>query len=574
MKWEWFLLFGIVMLGCTNSTISPPIQPTENSRLSPDQTCPKTCLSSQDSSQTCWQLPDHCFAQAAVCCQKFVEEDMHSQRYSQALKRVREAIFKAQAHQQENWLFRWEWELGRIFKQLHQLDDAINAYQRALAILFPATCASSGDLKSLGMVKGFNWKLNGPNTYEHIHRFLEENIDLLLQKASSTANGQHKEDALLQVQKGIEVLKRADLENYFEGECIQKRDDSSANVELGAETAVIYPILLPERLELLVLLPGEKLFLLPAQFLPRDRIETVIESIRQNWQTDPSNLDPEMQHSYLRHAQQLYQWLIVPLKTVLPSSVKILVFVSSGELLTVNPSAFHDGQRFLLQQYAVVIIPGLSLLNVAQSSQFIRKERILMAMTKPVDDYPELYFGKKEFEVIKREYKPRIRLLDQEFTTANWQRLHKDFIAEEVEVMHIISHAHFAKEMKNKDNFIKTFDGQLSFEEFKDLFGKLKFPINLLLLSACSTAEGDEAQWASLGLSGLAIKTGVQSSLATLWKAHDVTTYFLVTDFYQHWLEVGKSKAMALQSAQQKLINSTYNHPFYWAHMVLVGDWQ
>jgi CHAT domain-containing protein len=54
-------------------------------------------------------------------------------------------------------------------------------------------------------------------------------------------------------------------------------------------------------------------------------------------------------------------------------------------------------------------------------------------------------------------------------------------------------------------------------------------PLELLTLSACETAAGDDR--AALGLAGIAIKAGARSALATLWNINDEASVDLVVDF-------------------------------------------
>ncbi|MEO1673148.1 MAG: CHAT domain-containing protein, partial [Cyanobacteria bacterium J06631_2] len=98
-------------------------------------------------------------------------------------------------------------------------------------------------------------------------------------------------------------------------------------------------------------------------------------------------------------------------------------------------------------------------------------------------------------------------------------------------------------------------------------------PIELLVLSACETAQGDTR--GALGLAGLAIRAGAQSTLATLWQVSDQSTVEFMKRFYQELRVPGTSKAIALHRAQKDLLSkSNYQAPFYWAPYVLVGNWK
>jgi CHAT domain-containing protein len=97
-------------------------------------------------------------------------------------------------------------------------------------------------------------------------------------------------------------------------------------------------------------------------------------------------------------------------------------------------------------------------------------------------------------------------------------------------------------------------------------------PIELLTLSACSTAEGDPR--AALGLAGVALKSGARSALASLWFVNDRSTADLVSRFYSELAAPGTSKAQALRRAQLALVaGGEFIHPGYWSPFIIIGNW-
>src|SRR3989442_1743922 len=77
-------------------------------------------------------------------------------------------------------------------------------------------------------------------------------------------------------------------------------------------------------------------------------------------------------------------------------------------------------------------------------------------------------------------------------------------------------------------------------------------PLELLTLSACETARGDDR--AALGLAGVAIQAGARSALATLWLVADEAAAVLMETFYQRLQDPTVSRARALQQAQLTLL--------------------
>jgi CHAT domain-containing protein len=97
-------------------------------------------------------------------------------------------------------------------------------------------------------------------------------------------------------------------------------------------------------------------------------------------------------------------------------------------------------------------------------------------------------------------------------------------------------------------------------------------PLELLVLSACDTAAGDER--AALGLAGVAIGAGARSALGSLWAIADVAATDLVLEFYRQLEDPSVSKAMALQRAQRTLLEDPrFSHPFYWSAFLVISNW-
>ena len=163
-------------------------------------------------------------------------------------------------------------------------------------------------------------------------------------------------------------------------------------------------------------------------------------------------------------------------------------------------------------------------------------------------------------------------LLDQDFTRF---RLQKQIETTSFPVVHLATHGQFSSQADN--TFLLTWDERINVKNLDQLLrereGQQLSPIELLILSACQTAAGDKR--AVLGLAGVAVRSGARSTLATLWSVQDQSTAELMREFYVNLSQRGISKAEALRQAQLSLLRSSqYQHPFYWAPFVLVGNWQ
>jgi CHAT domain-containing protein/tetratricopeptide (TPR) repeat protein len=116
---------------------------------------------------------------------------------------------------------------------------------------------------------------------------------------------------------------------------------------------------------------------------------------------------------------------------------------------------------------------------------------------------------------------------------------------------------------------------QDGFLRLHDIYN-LKLPVDLVVLSACSTATGKEV--VGEGLIGLVrgfMYAGSRRVLASLWKVDDEATGELMTRFYRGVFEKGLTPPAALQAAQIELLTTRrWQHPFYWAGFVLQGEWK
>jgi CHAT domain-containing protein len=230
--------------------------------------------------------------------------------------------------------------------------------------------------------------------------------------------------------------------------------------------------------------------------------------------------------------------------------------------------ALHDGKQFLIAKYAIGITPSLSL----SDPRPIKREgmRVLaVGVTEAVQGFPALPNVAAELQEMHTLLGSQ-NLVNREFLTANFETKLKE---EQFSIVHVASHGEFGNDVEN--TFLLTFDDKVSLDRLNQMIGVLRFrddPLELLTLSACDTAAGDDR--AALGLAGMAIKAGARSALATLWNINDEATVGLVLDFYRELKNPAISRVVALQRAQLKLIeNPRYEHPGYWSAFLMINNW-
>jgi CHAT domain-containing protein len=197
--------------------------------------------------------------------------------------------------------------------------------------------------------------------------------------------------------------------------------------------------------------------------------------------------------------------------------------------------------------------------------------RLLMGgLSDSVQGFPALDFVPAELQRIEPVYQSE-SLLNGAFVMP---ALQKKLTQEQFSIVHIASHGQFKGDAHK--TFVLTYDGKLTLNNLEALIRPSQYrgkPVELLVLSACETASGDDR--AALGLAGVAVKAGARSALASLWSVNDQSTSDLVSGFYHQLRDSPTiSKAQALQAAQVTMLGDRrYRHPCYWAPYLLVGNW-
>ncbi|MCP4699048.1 MAG: CHAT domain-containing protein [Gammaproteobacteria bacterium] len=489
-----------------------------------------------------------------------------AKRYAEAMRLTDQAIFFAQAAIAPEWLFRWSYQKGRLLKAQGKTEQAVKHYEQAIGMLGDSPLLDTGEVYCASGQTSF---------YESFAPLFLDLADLYLQRANAVQDKR----LLFRAREVIEALKRYELREYFRDACVDKYREQAGTFEdaLDEKSAIIYPILLQDRMELLVQTRRDiQSFSVNIQ---REAIEKKIHVFRGQLQDYPHE-------EYLETARQLYEWLITPFRPFLPEAIQTLVFVPEGPLRTIPMAALYDGKegRYLIQQYALAITPGLKLTFPGRRKLTPGSVRVLLGATNKT-----LGFAMDEIAEILALYSDTKTLLINDNALVNIDKAGTpslDFffrdgliqsVKNEYSLIHIASHAEFMENPQH--SYIETHDSSLRFDELEKLLKNKNFykePVELLSLSACETAGGDNEtnEKAALGLSGITVKAGVRSALGTLWETKDEAAYFLVKTFYTH-LTSG-SKARALQAAQNKLLKTpvtSYGHPYDWAPFVLVGNW-
>jgi CHAT domain-containing protein len=497
----------------------------------------------------------------------------------------------------------WQAQMGQLLEQQGTNLEAIAAYTAA----FNTLQSLRTDLNTNNQVVQFDFRQEVKPVYLRLANLLlkadnqPQSLKSLtslnsnsLQKVNTNSSSNPNLELARQV---IESLQLAELDNFFQDPCLETENTTVTIDDLDSQAAVIYPIVLSDRLEVILSIPGkplQKFTTTVAETTVNETLDLLYDSlynqsinnsavnILSTIPLNPKELEENI-NTLLPTLQQVYGWLIEPLAMELKSQqIQTLVFVLNGRLQNVPMAALYDGQQYLLEQYSVALAPSLQLIDT-QSLPRNEVKVLAAGLSQQVEIqgeiFPALMNVPEELQEIKSIFPKSQKLLNQEFTaTSIEQQLQSGF-----PVIHLATHAVFSSDPQK--TFIIAGDRSIiNINTFNSLLSSSnnKKP-ELIVLSACDTATGDER--AILGLAGVAVRSG-SSTLASLWSVGDASTAKLMSQFYHEFDKPGVKKAKALQKAQLSLIKSLRAnspvpelqqlppHPYYWAAYVLVGNWQ
>ncbi|HHP7231802.1 MAG TPA: CHAT domain-containing protein [Xenococcaceae cyanobacterium] len=469
---------------------------------------------------------------------------------------IEQALSLAQSNNAPEIAYRWQWQLGKIYRQQGKLEQAIMAYQAAFANLQ----ALRSDLIALNREIQFSFR-------EQVEPVYRELTDLLLH--TPTVTKLETQTNLVQARNVIEALQLAELDNYFQDACLvfERRDIA----QIDPHAATIYTIVLPESLEVILTLPGEKLYH-HTEPLASEQLQSTINQLRLKL-LDPSELLATQALSL-----QVSNWVIKPFAPQLDSDkqqIDTLVFVLDGVLQNIPMSVLYDGEQYLLEKYAIAITPGLRLLNPQSASKEF--SALVGGVSEPLQiseqNFVALTNVPQEVASINSNIDSKT-LLNEQFNLTN---LSQQLDTQPFSVVHLATHGQFSS--NPNQTFILLWEQLLTLPDLSRLLQNRTVNrtelIDLLVLSACETALGDNR--AALGLAGMAVRTGTSSTLATLWQVSDESTAALMANFYRQLSQnPGMSKAQALRLAQLELWQNPqrdWEVPTFWSPYVLIGNW-
>ncbi|MBD2137995.1 CHAT domain-containing protein [Anabaena sp. FACHB-1237] len=307
-----------------------------------------------------------------------------------------------------------------------------------------------------------------------------------------------------------------------------------------------------------------------------------------------------------KYSQEMYNILIKPiLEHLQAKKIDTLVFVMDTELRSLPIAAIHDGQDFIINKYKIAIIPSASISLPEKPQSFDKNTKIMAMGASEFKDsgLAELPAVPGELKAIthiwklgdtsKNSPKDSLSYLNEKFTVENFKKLRD---SQQFRIIHLATHGKFAGSLD--ESYIQFYGNEKV--KLRELETKLELnnspKVDLMVLSACETAIANEQ--ADMGFAGVAVASGVNSVVATLWSVSDPSTFALMVSFYKNLQS--QPKAEALRQAQydmsqgnirfengylvinnykeelpeelKKLGDMDFKHPYYWSAFTLIGN--
>ncbi|MGK7958578.1 MAG: CHAT domain-containing protein [Crocosphaera sp.] len=426
-------------------------------------------------------------------------------------------------------LYLWQWELAKLYRDSNQFEKADQAFNDALQSLLILRTELAANYQN------FVFSNNIQSLYL-------EALEFFVEQSPSPEN-------LINIKRVSRQYQITLIESYFNSPC----NISLKTFNLAEGQAFIYFISLPKETYILLELPQNKLRLFSLNLSKQELRQLAI-----SWRRELKNF---ISDSYRPLANQLYTKLISPIEQILlDADINTLLIRPDGALQNLPLSALLDNNdKFLLQKFEVIYSIGLE----PQNSFSINKSfGSIFGLANPPSPLSPLPGVEEEVATISR-LTNSIAFLNENFTYNKFVTL---VTKQKQSFLHLATHGKFGGNAEQ--SWLQAFDQKIFLPQLEAILLSSSFPINLLVLSGCETAVGNDRTL--LGMSGLAIRTRVQFVISTLWKIEDRESSALIADFYDNY-QKGDNPSKALRQAQIKAIKGNSHHPYFWSSYTLIS---
>jgi CHAT domain-containing protein len=470
-----------------------------------------------------------------------------SEKLQQALSSAQTAEFLASSEPPNNSLYRSQWLAAQIAQKMALNKLAIKNYQNAIASI--DILARNVEPTSSKEITQFN---------QEIQPVYRDALEFILNKPNITETD--LEEALVISDK----LRLSELRSYFADPCFKIESRKTKLKTLKNKNAVsINSIILKNKTVFILELPN-------GQLVKRETKIKKSELIKQalRWYEE---LNIEYSFEFRTRSRLFYKWIIKPFETELKqANPDVLIFTHDSILRNLPMAALSNDQGFLIEKWAVVSSIGVK--STSKPAEKSEPKALVFGLSKPKQQsWSTLEMVVPEVKAVNQSVDGK-KFLNQDFTQGN---LRKQLQQDNYSVVHLATHGYFGSSAE--DSFILAYDQKIDLLELDDILRQAKENPNLLVLSACQTAI--DSDLAFLGLAGIAAKSGINSTLGSLWEVNDQIQSEVMREFYSDiksdlsnpTSRQSQRYAIALQKIQIEQINLLI-HPKIWAALTLIGD--
>ncbi|MGL6343245.1 MAG: CHAT domain-containing protein [Waterburya sp.] len=469
-------------------------------------------------------------------------------KLNQALKSALIAQSLSQSRIPNETLYLSQRLTGQIAQNMGDTPGAIKNYLNAIDSM--DLVAGNIEPTSTEQIRQFNQKI------QPIYR---EALELILNKPDIQPT--ELQTALVVADK----LRLAEIRGYFGDSCfdVKPRTTKNPRQKQNNLTASINSIILKDKTVLILELPNGEL-------VKREK-KIKRAKLRERSKEWYDKLTTGFTEDYLTGSRFFYDLIIKPLEAELEQAdPQILVFIQDGILRNLPMAALLSEQGYLIEKWAV--ISSLNLQVTSRSTGEKEPKALVFGLSKPkLKGWSTLAMIPTEVNQVNKSMEGK-KFLNQNFTVSN---LKEQLLEDNYSVVHLATHGYFGGSVEN--SFILAYDRKISVLQLKDILTVTRESPNLLVLSACETAINSDLSF--LGLAGVAVQSGVPSTLGGLWALEDSTQAQFMQDFYADFqnnsayrkLKSSYAYALALQKIQIQQVNQLY-HPFEWAGLTFISN--
>jgi CHAT domain-containing protein len=258
-------------------------------------------------------------------------------------------------------------------------------------------------------------------------------------------------------------------------------------------------------------------------------------------------------HLANRILNRLHSLLIEPLM-LHRSNPRKLIIVPYGVLHYLPFHILHDGSKYLIQKYEIVILPASGL---ATQPALKREPGALILANSWEGRLPHTL---AEAQMLQRLFGGTL--------CAGEAANHAALQTTPTQILHIATHGEHRLDQPDL-SYLQLADGQL----YADDTLQQDMSYELVTLSACETGIANVAASDELiGLGRGFLYAGAGALLVSLWQVADTSTLYFMERMYKA-LRMGVSKSAAVREAQQcMLAEDGWQHPAFWGAFQLIGN--